>query len=262
MRLPKLVFALFMTASSAFAHEFWIEPEAFQHPAGAQVQAALRNGENFNGGALAWFDNWRIRSEARMQDVTPLEGRAGDLPALTYQPTSEGLLRFVHQTNVDLITYKDAQKFQNFVDHKDLDTSALPDPVYPFREGYARFTKALLAVGHGAGQDDVAGLEIEFVALKNPYVDDLSGGLPVQLIYQGAPHVDAQIEVFEKSPQGDVAITLLRTDAAGQAVVPVKAGYRYLLDNVVLRRPSADLAAEKNILWETLWAALTFAVPE
>jgi hypothetical protein len=30
----------------------------------------------------------------------------------------------------------------------------------------------------------------------------------------------------------------------------------------VLREPSAELAVEADIEWETLWAALTFGVPE
>jgi len=35
-----------------------------------------------------------------------------------------------------------------------------------------------------------------------------------------------------------------------------------MADAVVLRRPDSDLAREKNALWESLWANLTFAVPE
>jgi hypothetical protein len=56
-------------------------------------------------------------------------------------------------------------------------------------------------------------------------------------------------------------ITLHRTDADGIASLPVKAGC-YLVDAVVLREPTAELAAEAEIAWETLWAALTFGVPE
>jgi hypothetical protein len=56
-------------------------------------------------------------------------------------------------------------------------------------------------------------------------------------------------------------ITLHRTDADGIASLPVK-GFSYLVDAVVLREPTAELAAEAEIAWETLWAALTFGVPE
>ncbi len=34
-----------------------------------------------------------------------------------------------------------------------------------------------------------------------------------------------------------------------------------MLDAVVLREPSEALAAERDVVWESLWANLTFAVP-
>lgn len=262
MRLLGIVVLSVMAAKSAFAHEFWIEPQTYQVAPGQEVVANLRNGQEFNGGSLSWFDHRKLRSEARMDGVDALVGRDGDLPAIQYTPEDAGLLRLVHKTVMDRITYKEAEKFSAFVEHKDLDTSALPAPVYPFKEGYTRFVKSLIAVGDAQGQDDVAGLEIEFLALKNPYVDDLSDGLPVRLIYQGVPRGNAQVEVFEKSPDGEVLITLLRTDAQGEAVVAVKPDHSYLLDSVVLRLPTADIAEEKGIVWETLWAAMTFAVPK
>ena len=52
----------------------------------------------------------------------------------------------------------------------------------------------------------------------------------------------------------------MQTNAEGIAIVPVKAGYAYLLDNVLLREPSEALAQETGAVWETLWAALTFEV--
>ena len=53
-------------------------------------------------------------------------------------------------------------------------------------------------------------------------------------------------------------ITYLATDAKGEAVIPVRPGHRYLLDAVVLREaPDGD-----GPVWESLWAAMTFAVPD
>ena len=85
--------------------------------------------------------------------------------------------------------------------------------------------------------------------------------MPLQLFYQGTPRAGAQVEVFEKSPDGRVTITLLRTDPVGHVLIPVKPGHRYLIDSVVLRRPSDELAENLELDWESLWAALTFAVP-
>ena len=72
---------------------------------------------------------------------------------------------------------------------------------------------------------------------------------------------DAQVELFEKAPGGAVEITYHRTDARGIAMLPVRPGHAYMADAVVLRAPSAALAAERGVAWETLWAELNFAVP-
>ena len=58
-----------------------------------------------------------------------------------------------------------------------------------------------------------------------------------------------------------MTVFTLKTDAEGRATVPVKPGYRYMLDSVVLREPAPDLAAGRDVVWESLWANLTFAVP-
>jgi len=73
---------------------------------------------------------------------------------------------------------------------------------------------------------------------------------------------DGQVELFEKAPDGTVEITLYRTDAEGIATLPVKAGHSYLVDHVVLRIPSDELIEASEVEWETLWADLTFGVPE
>ena len=77
----------------------------------------------------------------------------------------------------------------------------------------------------------------------------------MQLLYQNEPLANAQIEVFDKAPDDNVVITLLRSDAKGEAVIPVTSGHSYLIDAVRLRPATGEA------VWETLWAALTFAVP-
>jgi hypothetical protein len=245
------------------AHEFWIEPLAYQVAPGAELVANLRNGERFSGTPLAFFDSRIARSEMRTGDkVSPFQGRMGDLPALVATaPAAPDLAVLVHQTAPQKLTYRDWETFAAFAEHKDFDdirarhlARGLPET--GFAERYTRFTKALVAVGDGTGADAPTGLETEFVALANPYTDPLPEGLPVLLLYQGAPRADAQVEVFAQAPDGTVEITLTRTDAEGRATIPLAAGHTYLIDAVVLR-PAPD----GDAVWETLWAALTFARP-
>ena len=116
-------------------------------------------------------------------------------------------------------------------------------------------------MGSGAGADRAVGLAIEIVALANPYTDDLSAGLPVQVLLDGAPRAEAQVELFQTAPDGTVTITKHRTDGAGQVTLPMQPGMEYLVDSVVLRAlPNDDPAA--GPVWHSDWASLTFRTPD
>jgi uncharacterized GH25 family protein len=270
MSVTRILFPLIASvfSTAAAAHEFWIDAEPYSLSAGQTIEARLRNGENFEGIALPYaphqFERFDLIFDA---DIAPIEGRLGDNPAVNTQPLGNGLHVVVLQTVNSIITYTDFTKFQAFVDHKDLgDARALHAArglsFEKFSELYGRFPKALIAVGDGAGTDREVGLETEIVALANPYTDDLGAGLPVRLLYQGAPRTDEQIEVFAKAPSGEVSTSLVRTDDTGRAMVPVLAGHQYMLDAVVLRAPAPEVVKDRDAVWETLWATLTFAVPE
>jgi hypothetical protein len=115
----------------------------------------------------------------------------------------DGLAVLVHETTDSTLTYREFDKFVNFIKHKDFE--GLPEahlarglPEVGFVESYRRFAKSLIAVGSGAGQDRPVGLEIEIVALSNPYTDDLSEGMAVQVLLNAAPRADVQVEVFSR----------------------------------------------------------------
>ncbi|MCG6902729.1 MAG: DUF4198 domain-containing protein [Rhodobacter sp.] len=264
MRLRTFVAAMLL-AMPAQSHEFWISPETYSIGAQDQMLADIRVGQNFKGGAYSYLSSKFVRFDlVQNGKVIAVEGREGDRPALAAAAPGEGLVTIVHQTTDYLLTYSEAEKFVNFVEHKDFDgvleqhrARGLPDT--GFRERYSRYAKSLIAVGAGQGADQEVGMETEIVALANPYSDDLSGGLPVRVLYQGAVRADTQVELFERAPDGTVEVTKLRTDAAGEVYVPVKAGHEYLVDAVVMR--PLEPVAENDPVWESLWASLTFKVP-
>ena len=265
MFLSRLFLALWcaICAGVATAHEFWIEPLSYQVPAGANLVANLKNGQEFEGVTLAYFE----RNIARFDEVVgdtlrPVEGRMGDSPALDVPAPISGLVTVVHETTPSFVNYKEWAKFQKFADHKDFPDMAArhaangyPDP--PFKERYTRHAKALIGVGDGLGAERALGLKTEFVALTNPYDPGFGGTMDVQVLYQGEVRRDAQVEVFDRPPEGDVTITLHRTDNDGIARIPVTQGHSYLFDAVVL----APIRDSEEAVWDTFWAALTFAVP-
>lgn len=261
--LAALIYTTPVFTTPVIAHEFWVEPQEYQVENGGKLLANLRNGQKFKGSKLAYFDSNIARFDTYLNgDIAPVTGRMGDIPALDMVVDGDGLLVIVHQTTPSTLKYATWEKFQAFADHKDFtnmrarhDARGLPEA--DFSETYTRHVKTLVGIGTSQGQDLNTGLETEFIALANPYTDDVSLGFPVQLLYQGAPRSDAQIELFDRAPDGSVTIHLYQTDASGQATVQVTSGHTYLLDAVVLR----DAAETDQSVWETLWAALSFAVP-
>lgn len=252
----------------AKSHEFWIDPVSHEVEKNILVEAHLRVGTEFEGSSLSFIpQNFRRFEYALDGALVDVPGVIGDRPALRLDADGEGLLLVVHETTDQFITWDDFADFKAFVEHKDaewvLETHAAMGLAEDgTREVYSRYAKSLIAVGNGGGADRVAGLLVEIVALENPYTGEMGDGFDVQVLYQGAPRSNEQLEVFEKTPEGEVTVFTLRTDAEGKATVPVVAGSRYMLDSVVVRAPEKALAEERDVQWESLWANLTFAVPE
>ena len=254
-----------LTVVPATAHEFWISPEDYTVTSPEQLLANIRVGQNFKGSAYSYIPANVVRFELVMNGkAVMVEGRVGDRPALHVDAPAEGLVTVVHQTSDSFLTYTEAEKFVNFVTHKDFDGvleehKARGLPETGFRERYSRYAKSLIAVGTGEGADSNVGLLTEIVALGNPYVDDMSGGLPVQVLYENTPRANTQVEIYDRPPEGDVIVSTVRTDGDGKAMIPVAPGHEYLVDAVVMR--ALDPVADNDPVWESLWASLTFMVP-
>lgn len=252
------------------AHEVWLEPLRWRVEPGETLAAHLRNGETFEGVSHS-FNPRNARRFDHVLDgrAQPVPGRLGDRPAAAVPDVAPGLHTLVYVSRARRLTYREWDKFARFATHKDFpDIAARHDarglPREGFVEAYTRFAKALVAVGSGAGADAALGLETELVALDNPYAGaeaDVGDAVRVLSLYKGAPRPDAQIELFEKGPDGAVTVTLHRTDADGVAVLPTAPGRSYLVDAVVLRTPEPTLDPAPEAVWETLWASLTFATP-
>lgn len=258
-----------LAASPAVAHEFWLEAPEYQVQPGLEMTVDLKNGQLFEGTTLAYFPNRTDRFDLTFEGETvDVAGRMGDSPALQMTaPPRAGLLIVAHEASASSLTYKDWETFVGFTEHKDFKDAiaehrAAGYPEDAVRERYTRHSKALIAIGDGKGLDQDLGLETELTALTNPYSADFDNMMRVSLTYKGAPRSDVQIEVYEKTPEKQVTVSVYRTDDAGQLAFPVAGGMTYLVDSVVLR-PAADVGeTPTSPQWESLWASLTFAVPK
>lgn len=245
----------------------WIEPESFEAETGDAVNAALINGQNFAGISLAYATRSIDRLEVLSGgELTQIEGILGDRPAIKLSSAPEGLLVLGYVSVASRISYKEWEKFETFAEKKGFENafqahSEMGIERDSFDEGYTRFSKSLVGVGKGAGEDQVFGFETEFVALTNPYAT-AKDAVEFQLLYQDAPMSGAFVDVYERDSEGTVANSALWTDDNGVVRVPVRSGHEYMLDSVIFRSPSQELLDRMDVDWETLWANVTFGVPE
>ena len=261
----KIIFFLF--PCTLIGHELWIDTTDFRVEKDTEINLNLRNGENFDGFSLGYFDRsveklyWRQNGN-QFNNTS----RQGDIPALKIVPDENGLVTAVYVSKPSIIRYKKFTKFKNFAIAKhsqsavDLHLNS-NFPKENFSEIYTRYSKALLGVGGAKGSDKTNDLELELIALQNPYTDDISSGIEILTLYQGRPQAFTTLNVFERS-NADLRINsyVVKSDEKGIAKVKVENDNAYLIDNVILRPANDKLLKDKGVTWESLWAALTFGV--
>ena len=261
----KVIFLVF--PCTLFGHELWIDTTDFKVEKDTILNLNLRNGENFDGFSLGYFDRsvkelyWRQNGKKFNNN-----SRQGDNPALQISPTDNGLISIIYVSKPSIIKYKDFSKFQNFVMEKHSPSAVdihknLDFPLKNFSEIYTRYSKALVGVGTSKGFDTENNLELELVALENPYTDNMADGIEILALYNGNPRALSNLNVFERSnTDSSVNTFVVKTNDKGVAVVEVKNDCTYLIDNVIIRPANKKLFKDRGVIWESLWAALTFSV--
>lgn len=245
----------------AKAHEFWIEPDGFVHPAQARISAELKVGQSLAGVSFPFlrerFVSFGITDRAGFH---PIKGHEGDLPAIDSAALGPGLNIVSYHSTPDLLRYEDFAVFTAYADLEGL-TGAVEAhrrrglPEKGFGERYTRCAKSLLVSGaSGPGERDrPVGLPFELVLGDNPYAGR-SDEISVSLSWKGKPAPNVQITVFRA--HDDVTSKRLRTDAEGRARVPIDGPGEYLLNAVHLE----PLEGDPDAAWSSVWASLTFQI--
>ena len=249
------------------AHEFWLEPSDFQPKVGDVVTVDLVIGTHFYGFSSPYTpDEIAAFGLIDAAGNTPITGRFGDMPAGQFVVAQVGLSLLYHQTTPSYVTYTKPEKFISFAVEKgfaDVAARYQKQTAENFRlvEKYRRFAKSLIMVGPASGQDQLLGLEMELVALTNPYKQSVSKEFTVAVYESGVPRPGAQVTVFIRHTPSDVEKKIIIADERGRVHLSLLPGRHYLFDSVKLQ-PIKDSDPIKNAEWESLWAALTFAVPD
>jgi uncharacterized GH25 family protein len=258
-------------ATSAGAHDFWIQPAAYW----AQPQAVTPITLQVGHGPYRQRSPIPLHRITRFETIGPdgahIDQRANLQPG---SPNLDGDIRLpgpgayvvVLQTDDLAQTHLPAIRFNDYLKTEGL-TPALEDRARRRRtdfdgsENYRRCAKALLQIGRGEAisQAQVTrplGLPLEIVPEQSPYAEPRPAKLPVRILYQGRPLPGALVKLTRLENDAAPFETHL-TDRTGHAVFSMPGAGSWLL-NVIWTRPQPQ-SAETD--YETTFASLSFGFP-
>ncbi|MGQ7843045.1 DUF4198 domain-containing protein [Granulosicoccus sp. 3-233] len=263
---------LFFHTLPAMAHEYWLEPVGQRWSAGEQLQADVRNGEEFVGAPLP-FDPAGLSRAGLISDSNrqALTGRLGDYPAFQMSLKEPGLNLLLLETTQRELRYADFEDFETFLNYHGLQGivarhQARGLPRENIVEHYYRYCKALIDVSDPTGQasdstDNATPTRtapalapqdqrLELIAERNPMQAD---SVRLQLWFEGRVQAGRQVEMLYRSSDQSVTRTVADTNDEGHVEFTLSATGDYLFNSVKLVEP-ADTSAH----WESHWASLFF----
>jgi uncharacterized GH25 family protein len=249
-----------LLSDAARAHDFWIEPSTFHPQPGETVSVGLRVGQDFVGDPVP-----RLSSAIEQFFVRQGGGEQSIDGADNIDPA--GLLRADGQTTA-VIGYSStgafielpAQKFEDYLRLYGLEQivderAGRGESAEPGRERFYRYAKALLT---GAGPSPAATqplpLTYEIVPDDDPTLR--FGAFDGRILYDGEPLAGALVQALL---QGDPSVRLsVRSDSQGAFSFDLPRAGVWLVKSVHMVRGGLFSDAD----WESLWASLTFEMPE
>jgi uncharacterized GH25 family protein len=253
---------LLLIASSASAHDFWVEPNEFMPASASEVQISLREGVAFKGNTLPYITDWfRDFSQVSNSGRLPVESMLGNDPAATLV-IKPGPLLLGYQS-VRSFVELDAAKFNQYLEHEGIEfiraeRQARGEDDQPAPEYFVRCAKTLLQSGPATSGDvykTVLGYTLELVPESNPYELEAGDELGFQLWYRNEPAEGLLIQAFTRDDPD--SIQKVRTDADGHGVITVDRAGVWLIKAVNIQ----PIVADPKALWQSYWATYLFELP-
>ncbi len=248
-----------MIRVTAWGHDLYLMPQKFQAAVGESILLSAHTGDSFPQSEQG-VDPQRLSSmPALPQESWRILGKATHATVLLQ---AAGGQAFAVWTKPRMLTL-DAAKFEAYLKEEGLrgpleSRRGKGEGAKMGREMYAKFAKTYVVAGeHGGNFKQSLGLKIEFVPQTDPVTLKPGDELPVQVLYNGAPLADVQVELaFSASPVAKGQHSILgRTDKAGMIQARIPAAGRARLHCVQMERVSAATHE-----WESFWASFTFEV--
>ncbi|WP_310392268.1 DUF4198 domain-containing protein [Hymenobacter sp.] len=268
-----------MAATTALAHEFWLEAPRFRLQPGQTVNVHTLVGENFRG------EPWGTKASKILRFVRygPTPADSTDLtPAPSFAPTDtfRTALAFARPgTHLVLLRSTNsfielaAAQFTAYLREEGLDYALKlrqenGQEATAGRETYRRCAKTLVQVGEAsaapAATDSaclrVYGLPLELVPEQNPYRLGTDRLLTVRILRAGRPVPGALVQVWQRQPGGlPTTHFTTRANQNGRVLLRLSGPGPYLLATVHMTDAPAPLRDRAE--WQSTWASLTFAGP-
>ncbi|MCR4302318.1 MAG: DUF4198 domain-containing protein [Sulfuricaulis sp.] len=260
LRGPAALMFLFLLASPVgWAHDFWIEPQAFQLQPGAKAPLRLFVGQNFKGDAVPYFpQKYERYITAGPTGIQSIPGVLGDDPAGSVVPSTAGTYTIGLHTKPESVSFDTAEEFVSYLEKEGLERNLALHrqrfrPGKKIEETYFRCAKSLIKVGTTVtGGDRILGFPLELIAETNPY---RTRTLRLRLLYQGKPLAGALVVAFSKSQP--MAKLKGRTDGTGRVEFVLPRSGVWLVTSVHMVPASFFSGFD----WKSAWASLTFEHP-
>jgi uncharacterized GH25 family protein len=258
------VVALLLLSSPAGAHDLWILPGKYRLDADEVTRVFINSGDAFPEsltltGAHRVIDLRALGPEGE----APLSGFRVDSKSLTFEFRSKASGSYVVAlaTRPRTVRMK-ASDFEDYLAEEGLSAVAemrreRSESEKPAVERYAKWAKAVLEVGDGAGPErwsESVGHPFEIVPLANPDRIAPGGALRLKVLRDGEPLEGVGITGARAG--GPARELVARTDTSGEAEVRVSAPGRWYVRALHMIRIEGDPEVE----WESYWATLTFEV--
>ncbi len=261
-----LIATLFIGFGSGAArgHDLWLIPDVAPG-VGKPVTVRAHSGMDFPKSEHA-----PDPAAFKQRLVIEPDGTKGDLGAagkeeksglLRVEPAKPGIYVVAVETQPRLITLE-ADKFNAY-----LVSDGLPQ-VYlqrskdgslnqPGKERYSKSPKALMRVGNRKAGDATrpVGLPLEIVPLQDPFPLKIGETLAVRVMFRGAALPEANLG-WDWPDDGEAASGTVRTDAKGEALIPIARTGLFTIRLTHMTRPK-----HADYEWESFWTTLTFRIP-
>ena len=275
-KLPAL---LLLSATTALAHEFWLEAPGFRLQPGQTAHVHTFIGADFKG------EPWTNKATKilRLVRYGPLPADTTDLTPLSdAAPTDTFHTGFTFArpgTHVVLLRSTNSfielpgEQFTAYLREEGLDYALKlrqenGEMAKPGRETYRRCAKTLVQVGDAATASPatdsacrrVYGLPLELVPEQNPYRLAADKALTVRVFKYGKPVSGVAVQVWQRQPGGQPTTHFTtRANQNGRILLRLSGPGPYLLAAVEMGISPVKLRDRAD--WQSTWPSLTFAGP-